>query len=380
MDISCHYPWSGAFVRLNSDDWKYCCKVNFSSYNANLKRTEEVQQSFLKKEKHKDCDSCWKEESLGGVSFRHVSTGATPYNRLLNFYNIEKSISHVDIDVGAICNMSCIICNPYSSTVWQQLLNRIPIEVATSDKFDATWLHLSELLITNQNTITHINLHGGEPSLEPGFYKFVNKFLALNLPDSISFHITSNGNYSESFKNKFETAIDNLQQRGHAVKIFFSLDGIGKEGMFIRNGLNLDQYADNITYMHNNNIEISVKTSISLLNLTNHIDIIPWLENLGLDVDITLNSVNRPSYFSIANLGKRIVNFLPNWPNNLTKQMARHKINFDNFIAPQLNSISDPDMSQMNLLEAKLNGYAILTNLEIPSYYTTLVTKLKNLS
>jgi hypothetical protein len=276
--------------------------------------------------------------------------------------------------------MSCIICNPYASTVWQQLLNHIPIEVATADKFDETWLNLSDLLIKNQNTITHINLHGGEPSLEPGFYKFVDKFLELNLPTTISFCITSNGNYSESFKKKFERAISSLQQRGHTVKIFFSLDGIGEEGMFIRNGLNIDQYAVNIAYMYNKGIEVSVKTSISLLNLANHIDIIPWLENLGLDIDITLNSVNRPSYFSIANLGKEIVNFLPKWPSTLSTQMERHKINFDNFVAPQLNSTSGPDKAQLKFLEARLQGYIKLTNLEIPPYYNSLVSDLRKLN
>jgi hypothetical protein len=380
MDTSCHYPWDGAFTRLNSNDWKYCCKVNFLPHDQNLIRTQNVQESFLKKEKHQDCNSCWKEESQEGVSFRHVSGGAAPYNRLVNFYNKEKFLTHVDIDVGAICNMSCIICNPYSSTIWQQMLNYIPIQVSTVDKFDDTWKHLSDLLIKNQNTIKHINLHGGEPSLEPVFYKFINNFLSLNLSNTISFHITSNGNYSKSYKNKFEKAIDNLQLRGHIVKIFFSLDGVGEEGTFIRNGLKLNQYADNITYMHNKGIEVTVKTSISLLNLSNHIDIVPWLENLGLDINIMLNSVNRPSYFSIANLGKEINNFLPKWPTDMSKQMARHKSNFDNFIAPQINSSIKPDTIELKLLEEKVNEYIALANLEIPAYYKSLIANLRTLS
>jgi hypothetical protein len=228
MDHSCLYPWEDTFVRLRTDDWKFCCKTTYSTYEENIVRVDNVKKLFLEEKKHPACNSCWREEALSGTSFR-LSEAKTTIE-ILRTKPPPPGI--VDIDFGDTCNMHCIICSEYSSTVWQSMTNNYPFR---DNKFDASWSKLSAFILQHQHTLHHINLHGGEPSVDPAFNKIVDSIITLGLTNAINLKIITNGNYSNSFKTKFESNIDKLKSNTPLVlNVTFSLDAIGEEGVFIR--------------------------------------------------------------------------------------------------------------------------------------------------
>lgn len=377
MDHSCAYPWEETFVRLRSDSWKFCCKASYNTYEENIVRVEDVKKSFLEQKKHPACNSCWREEALGGTSFR-VSDGAATTINILRTNPFPPGI--VDIDFGDTCNMHCIICSEYSSTVWQSMTNKYPF---SENQFDASWSKLSAFIVQHQHTLHHVNLHGGEPSVDPGFNKIVDSILALGLTNAINLRIITNGNYSENFKTKFESNIDKLKANTPLVlNLVFSLDATGEEGEFIRGGLNFERFGSNLKAMVARDIDVTIAISISMLNIENHINILHWLEQEGLlgKVKLKINMVNRPEMFSVANFGNSIHQFLPKWPDNMDSNWTTYFIHFEEFIKPQITTAHQPNKIMIQKLLNWITKYNQLAKIQsLPPYYQNFVDRLRAL-
>lgn len=378
MDHSCKYPWQETFVRLRSDGWKFCCKTNYNTYEQNIARVDTVKKSFLEEKKHPACNSCWREEALGGTSFR-ISDGAATTIEQLRTNPPAPGI--IDIDFGDTCNMHCIICSEYSSTVWQTMTKKYPFR--EQDLFDESWNKLSKFIANNQHTLHNINLHGGEPSVDPGFNKIVDSILNLGLTNTFNLRIITNGNYSENFKTKFESNIDKLKANTPLnVQLTFSLDAIGAEGEFIRGGLNFEKFGSNLKAMVAKDIDVTIAISISMLNIENHIDILHWLDKEGLagKVKLKINMVNRPEMFSVANFGNSIHQFLPKWPKDLTGHWITYSAKFEEFIKPQITTTHQPNKAMIQKLLDWITEYNQLAKVQsLPPYYLNLVDRLKAL-
>lgn len=376
MDHSCLYPWEDTFVRLRTDDWRFCCKTTYSPYEENIVRVDNVKKLFLEEKKHPACNSCWREEALSGTSFRLAEAKTTI--EILRTKPPFPGI--VDVDFGDTCNMHCIICSEYSSTVWQSMVNNYPFR---DNKFDASWSKLSAFILQHQHTLHHINLHGGEPSVDPAFNKIVDSIITLGLTNAINLRIITNGNYSNNFKTKFESNIDRLKANTPLVlNVTFSLDAIGEEGEFIRGGLDFERFGSNLKAMVARDVDVTIAISISMLNIENHINILYWLDQEGLlgKVKLKINMVNQPEMFSVANFGNSIHQFLPKWPSKLNHHWLLYYIQFEKFIEPQITTAHQPDKIRIQKLLDWITKYNRLANVQsLPPYYLSFVDRLKAL-
>jgi organic radical activating enzyme len=331
----------------------------------------------LEEKKHPACNSCWREEALGGTSFR-VSDGAATTIKILRTNPFPPGI--VDIDFGDTCNMHCIICSEYSSSVWQSMTNKYPFK---ENLFDESWNKLSAFIVQHQHTLHHVNLHGGEPSVDPGFNKIVDSILALGLTNAINLRIITNGNYSENFKTKFESNIDKLKANTPLVlNLVFSLDATGEEGEFIRGGLNFERFGSNLKAMVAKEVDVTMAISISMLNLENHINILHWLDKEGLlgKIKLKINMVNRPEMFSVANFGNSIHQFLPKWPENMDRHWTNYFIKFEEFVKPQITTTHQPNKIMIQKLLDWITEYNQLANIQsLPQYFQDFVNRLQSL-
>lgn len=376
-DHSCKYPWQDTFVRLRTDSWKFCCKSTFVSYDKNVERVADVKNAFLDQTKHPACNSCWREEAIGGTSFRISDRAATTIDHLKDN---PPSPAIVDIDYGDTCNMHCIICDEYSSTVWQALTKKYPLK-QHDDIFDTSWGKLSKFILEHQYTLHNINLIGGEPSVDLNFSKIVDSIVLLGLENKINLRIITNGNYSENFKTKFEYNINKLKANTPLnLKLIFSLDAIGEEGEFIRGGLNFERFSSNLKAMIAKDVDVTVAISISMLNLENHIDILHWLEKEGIagKVKLKINMVNRPEMFSIANFGNGIHQFLPTCSDAFKTRWKNYFVQFDEFIKPQMTTTHQPNELMIQKLLDWITKYEHVARVKsVPLYYVNLVDQLK---
>jgi hypothetical protein len=375
MDTSCKFPWTVNFVRLNDDSWKFCCKVRYSSYEQSKVLVDSVKTAFLNNQQHSACNSCWQEEAKGGVSFRTAEPSAAT---TVDVLQSNPPLTIIDIEFGDVCNMYCVTCGPYNSSTWQQIV-KSP-QASIESKLDRTWEKLKEVIISNPS-IEHINMHGGEASMDPNFARIIDNLIEIGFKKKI--RIITNGNYSESLKVKFERTIDRLIDNGNRVELIFSLDTAGTDGEWLRGGLSMTKFIPNILYMTAKNIAVSVNVSISILNLENHIEVLHLLESIGIldKVNIKINTINQPSYYSIASLGDKIHDFLPkNWPTEMSAPWLKHYKNLYAILAPQLNTEHSHSAKSIMLLLNRIKYFEKTASSPVTGYYQDLLARLEKLS
>jgi hypothetical protein len=112
MENKCVLPFINNDYQSNSP----CCILQ--KYNDKTDRSELITDHTNNK-KSKFCEACWKTEDTGVKSKRQQ------YNML---YKQHLNQTHRDvklnvIPVGNVCGLSCITCNPFSSTGWMKKHN-----------------------------------------------------------------------------------------------------------------------------------------------------------------------------------------------------------------------------------------------------------------
>ncbi len=377
MDSSCKFPWTWINVKVQNDKWRFCCKTLYNDYDVFQKNLEDVKESFLNKEQHPSCNACWVPESKGFKSYRIVQGGVTKSENIINLYRKKPSVEWIDVEFGDTCNMYCLTCGPSNSTLWQQMLNQYP---NSNNKFDETWAKLVLLIEENIDSIDHLNLYGGEPSIDTGFYKIVDSLLSLKLSKPIGIHLYTNGNYSDNHRVKFEKAIENLTNHGYRMELNFSLDAVGEDGEFIRAGLVFRRFEKNLITMINKGHIPRINITLSVLNIENHLEIYNWLneKNIADKIIPKFNTVSNPKHFNISILGNKINEFKKPYPDNMiNEQWDYYKTRSENFF--NVNSQAEPDQKSILTCIDKIKTLSTLSGKPIPKYYQSLIEKLSSL-
>lgn len=379
MSKYCKFPWTWTNVKVQNDKWRFCCKVPYVDHDIFVKQLEEVKDAFIN-DRSQDldiCNACWIPESKGYKSYRTAQGGATSKEQIINFYHKSPSVEWIDIEFGDTCNMYCLICGPSNSSLWQQMINVRP---NSNDKFDVSWEKLTELITNNIQTLDHLNLYGGEPSVDSNFYKVVDHLLSYTPPRPIGVQIYTNGNYSDNHRIKFESAITNLTNKGWKVELNFSLDAIGDDVEFIRGGLVFKRFEKNLITMIDKGYKPFINVTLSVLNIANHVEIYKWLLEKGIADKVIpkFNSVSNPKEFNVSILGNKINNFVSLYPETLiTNDWQNFKNRVVNFL--NIDSSAEPNKDAIEKCISKIENLAVLSKSEIPDYYKDLIKNLRDL-
>jgi hypothetical protein len=376
MDYSCKYPWTWVNIKVQNDKWRFCCKVPYQDYDKHQETLTEVKKSFLAQGKSSVCNACWIPESKQYQSYRLAQGGAVSHEKIIKIYNQQPSLEWIDVEFGDTCNMYCLTCGPSNSSLWQQILKIYPNE---NDKFNEAWPRLISLINQNIKSLGHINLYGGEPSLDTNFYKIVEHLLEYKPEKPIGIQIYTNGNYSDNHRIKFEQAIQDLNDSGWKVRLNFSLDAIGDDVEFIRGGLIFKRFEKNLLTMINKGYVPYINISISVLNIENHVKIYTWLKEKGIADKVIpkFNSVSNPREFNVSILGNKIKDFTVDYPDELINDHWRYfKQRIDNFI--NVETTATPDKIKIDSLINKILQLEKIKG-SMPVYYKQFVDRLSNM-
>ena len=376
--VFCELPWTGKNVKLYNDFERCCCKMQFAPKEKDSIRLRSIKDAFIDGEWHPACNACSSEEKVGGQSFRILQKAAVTEQKISFLEQREKqnlaNLEYIDLEFGYTCNMYCMSCGPFASTTWQQIAKIFPWEEkGINDDSLNNFLSLIEL---HKDTLKKINLYGGDPSVDPMYYKFVDRFLSMGFP-KVDLGIVTNGNYSENHLIKFEDSLKKLSV-DRRVHITFSLDGVGEEGEFIRGGLKMERFTRNIKSAISFGLRPRLQISVSLLNIENNIKIIEWADAEGLlpYIDIHLNKVSFPEDLSVNVLGNRIKDFLPEWFFDLDRKYPKYYKNMVTFLGTDLDEMKDPDFAKINRFLVRLDDYTNITGLALPEYYQNFKKRL----
>jgi molybdenum cofactor biosynthesis enzyme MoaA len=308
----CAMPWHHLMVRTNGD-YAVCCQhkqkhpveynINNVSHDQWLQSDylQEVKQTFQNDERHPGCHVCWKYEDNGYASMR---------NRTQKEYEIlgidinNPSLLTVEVDLGNVCNLKCLICGENNSS--SLLYENKQLGLNKHEQSDFAWSdraieRVKEIILKKPKVI---NVRGGEPFYEKRLLKILQE-ISDEDAKKIVLHITTNATiWTESWKavlSKFKL-----------VRFMFSIDAFGVEYEYVRYPANWNTVKENVKQMQKlPNAKCLVHAVVMNMNILNIKSLIEWCQENNLFLDLEL--IQKPSFCQIDNL-----------PDNLKQKAIEH--------------------------------------------------------
>jgi organic radical activating enzyme len=264
-------------------------------HNTNEKKLE--RKMMLEGKKPDGCQYCWNIESMGPdyVSDRHIRNASIYSEKLLNQYSKgpwDQNVNpgYIEINFGNECNFKCGYCHPkYSTSFYNEIKKYGPVNTVKNHRCGIDGMKLYQREEENpyveawwkwwpqmKNELQILRITGGEPTLHTSTWKLLKELENEPLP-SLELNINSNlgaktvliENMSHSIKN----LIDNKKIK--KFKLFTSIDTWGNRAEYIRTGLDLKLWENNLhTYLDITKSQVSLMITFNILSVTTFTDLL----------------------------------------------------------------------------------------------------------
>lgn len=228
----------------------------------NTPRKIEHRKMMLSGDRPKECNYCWRVEDSGNpISDRILKSSyeeSWPYaNQILKSGLGENySLQNLEISFSNTCQFKCSYCSANFSSKWQTEIEtygkylfgdnhlKYPILPEENNPYvNAFWKWWTQI----RNDLKVFRITGGEPLLSPNTFRLLkeieeNPLPGLNLAVNTNFGIE--GKPTEDFIKHVKNITNNNLTKQFTV--FTSIDSFGPQAEYIRHGLNLKIFTNNI--------------------------------------------------------------------------------------------------------------------------------------
>lgn len=239
----------------------------------------------------KGCEYCWRIEDAKGdhLSDRHYRSGepwaAEMFDEVVaKPFDYPTVPRYVEVNFNQACNLKCSYCSPHLSTTWAKEIRKhgaYPTETPHNDMeslkksglmpippnepnpyVDAFW----EWWPTLYPTLKTFRMTGGEPLIDPNTYRVLD-WIQENPNPELELAITSNFSMKPEALEKFLSIIAPIKEKGHlkSFMLFVSVDTIGEQAEYIRNGLDFNYMWSNVE-RYLTEVQTGMVTFISTFN------------------------------------------------------------------------------------------------------------------
>jgi organic radical activating enzyme len=332
---------------------------------------------MLAGERPAGCEYCWKIEDMGrdAISDRVYKSKIYPIEALHAARNTppdqDVNLRTLEIAFDRTCQFACSYCNPAFSTTWVNDIKRHgPYNSLVSDgRNHFTHTHDSSQLykITENNpyvdaffawwetdlhrTLQELRITGGEPLMSGHTWKLIDWFKENRGKSNTRLAINSNLGFDSEKLQEFTDAIQDLPH----VELYTSMEAVGAQAEYIRDGLDYNQWLANVhSLMKSNTVKaLHVMCTINALCL----DSLPEFLNRLLDlkqlygrnkINFTLNILRFPSFQSALvfpdNIRERYRVELAEWlyKNRANPWLQEHEINHAQRLVDYLDVVKTP--------------------------------------
>jgi len=311
----CIQPFVNVTTRIQGQH-NVCCNItkkgkNISNVTAieffNSPEVKNMQESLLKGEKVKDCDTCYYMESNNQVSHRKQ------YNKYYNLHNDQKykenleklkldklkNPLYAEIHISNLCNLKCLTCNEKDSSKFHAENKSLGISKDADIDYTKIIENKSKAIldiITPE--LKFLDIRGGETMLIPEI-KEVLSSLPKEKTKNITLKIQTNGtifpddiwvNIFKKFKN---------------TKVNVSVDAYKNDNHYIRYPSQWEDICKTLNFFKDNNIKFIINTVLSNLNLLVLPKLLDWIySNQYLNY---LYILKDPIYYRYTNLPRELL-------------------------------------------------------------------------
>jgi organic radical activating enzyme len=319
------------------------------------------------------CEYCWKIEDMGvdAVSDRVYKSKIYPIQALNDAYSTppesDVDLRTLEIAFDRTCQFACSYCNPAFSSTWVTDIKRNgPYTNLVSDgRNHFTHTHESSQLYrygeTNpyveaffkwwesslHRTLQELRITGGEPLMSAHTWKLIDWFKTNSGKSSTRLAINSNLGTEVDVTRLLEST------QGLDVEIYTSMEAVGAQAEYIRDGLVYADWQANVEKLLNAGVTVHFMATINALcleSLTNHLDYLLGLKKIyGKEkVNFTLNILRFPSFQSALVLDPdnrtRFKLILQSWLNNNCNSalLHEHEVNHTQRLIDYLDIVKTP--------------------------------------
>jgi uncharacterized Fe-S cluster-containing radical SAM superfamily protein len=333
----CLYPFA-AFSIDNAGKTRICCNNNawdrvflnnsISDKNFNLITEynnplhKEVRKYMLEDIRHPSCKKCWEIEDQGQRSWRQWFNDSFDYDKDVESYTnncltdgtIETlDFLYLDITFGNRCNLKCVMCNGYNSTLFlKEELDTNQIDIKTyNNLIKLDWFEDSsvfEKLYGFIKNVQRIHIVGGEPLLIE-HQEFLQKLIELDVAKNITISYNSN-------LTKLPNKILECWKSFKRIYLCVSVDAFGELNEFIRFPMKWNKLVDNLYTVDKiaktqKNIVIQIHTTFSSLNIGDFVEYLDWVKVItkecsSIEPHPMFNYVYTPQWTDPVNLPAHI--------------------------------------------------------------------------
>jgi organic radical activating enzyme len=313
--------------------------------------------------RHEDCTECWKVEDSGAISMRlrdgnNVQEilgerllhefGTTDLQEISKSVDINSKIlestyiDRAEIVLSNLCDLQCVYCNENSSTQWAlRKLNEKSIELS---RYKTVNLNIQDNVFvsgawqwinTSKNNIRSISILGGEPTIMPEFYVYMDKLMDIYkdfTPHTVQLSIVTNLNTPEKQFVKFLEYIEKLSTI-FRVYVSISMESIGTQAEFIRTKLKWDNFEKNVHLLMSSNVHpemITIHPVINLLAIPRFVEFLKWhkalIDKYNKFIGLPISMVATPKYLFAFNLPASFSVYIDYAINFMENNQYRNKI------------------------------------------------------
>lgn len=256
-------------------------------HNTAAKKLE--RQQMLKGERPKGCQYCWNIEDLGPhlISDRHIRTGSLHSEEKIQEIKTLKATgsvvpNYMEVSFSNLCNFKCGYCHPKASSRYyneiQQFgpypkvknhhcnINQLKIYDEENNPYlDAWWRWWPDL----KKSLKILRITGGEPLIQKTTFQLLDRLTEEPMPE-LELNINSNLGSSPAIIEKFCRQIEYLksEKKIKSFKLFTSIDTWGPQAEYIRTGLSLKTFEQNLkSYLVQTSSPVTLMITYNLFSL-----------------------------------------------------------------------------------------------------------------
>jgi hypothetical protein len=265
---SCHHPLPHA-IDVEA------IKTNPSAIH-NTPRKKEERAMMQRGERPSGCEYCWKIEDIADredesdeiISDRVYKTVIYEDKDLDEAFNTsaeqDVNLQTLEIAFDRTCQFACSYCNPAFSSTWVKDIRRNGgyTNLVSDGRNHFTHEHSSSQLYTINDvnpyveaffewwesdlhkTLKELRITGGEPLMSGYTWRLIDWFQANRGKSKTRLAINSNLGFTQ---DKLERLLD--ATAGIELDLYTSNESIGQHAVYIRDGLDWDQWCSNVDYL-----------------------------------------------------------------------------------------------------------------------------------
>ncbi len=393
LDTVCPAVWDHLCVNTMGKN-RLCCNAvtqDKDKFIGNLDKhwndlRDGVKKEMLAGNRPEICKSCWKKEESGISSLRDQFVKNYKNQGIWDKFvddipTTKKYPVELDLKLGNYCNLSCRMCNSYSSSgvanEFQKILKETGVDLGL-DEHEKTFVqnkwYLQEEFVDSikdmiANGLRHLKFTGGEPLMVPSVKKLIDYCVDNDFAKNINLMIITN-----------VTLINDewigLFKAFKFVNIICSIDGIGDTFEYIRHPANWNDVNSKLQKLSKVQTEQLVTSTTFTLQAYNILEIKNIVE-LAKQYNFHINVIplDAPAYLDVRNVPQDLKDEALRQINTLSELDNKKFSKFLKDVKNKINQPTNEDNSKQFIEVTKLKDTykkQSFATMEISKYYDSI--------